>query len=250
MCSHQGAAMILVDSRVGSKELVPFIQRIGVSVQLATLEYGDACFEGHGPQGGICVGIERKTLSDMLNCIDDARYAAHQRPGMKAMYGYSIVMIEGVWKPDSATGYLMECIRTLEWRPFRYRTQMTRYSKLFRFLMTLQLAGTGVMITRDMEHTAYNITECFSYFQKRWEDHTSLLETQKLNMPSLNGRPSLVRRWAAEIDGVGVKGSMEADKMFRTPYELASSDSFVWIKAPGMGAKSARSIVRQIHETE
>ena len=244
--------MILVDSRTGSKELIPYLERISMNVKIekTTLEYGDACFEGHGPQGGICVGIERKSLSDILNCIDDARYAAHQRPGMKAMYGYSIVMVEGIWKPDSTTGYLMECIRTLEWRPFRYRTQMTRYSKLYRFLLSLQISGTCVITTRDMEHTAFNILECYQYFQKKWDDHTSLLETQKLNMPTLNGRPSLVRRWAAELDGVGVKNSMEADRMFKTPFELASSDESDWIRVPGIGAKLARSIVKQIHETE
>ena len=244
--------MILVDGRVGSKELIPYLQRISMNVKIeqTTLEYGDAAFEGHGPAGTIAVGIERKSLSDVLNCIDDARFAAHQLPGMRAMYGYNIVMVEGIWKPDSTTGYLMECIRTLEWRPFRYRTQMTRYAKLFRFLLTLQVAGLGVMITRDMEHTAYNILECYHYFQKRWEDHTSLLETQKLNMPSLNGRPSLVRRWASELDGIGVKHSMEAEKLFRTPYELASSDESDWIKISGVGAKLARSVVRQIHEVE
>ncbi|MBU6231696.1 hypothetical protein KGP36_03425 [Patescibacteria group bacterium] len=186
----------------------------------------------------------------MLNCIDDARYAAHQRPGMLAMYSKNILMLEGVWKPDSVTGYLMECVATLTWRPFRYRAQMTRYSKLFRYLLSIQLAGTCVIITRDQEHTAYNICECFSYFQKRWEDHTSLLETQTLNMPSLTGKPSLVRRWAAQIEGVGVKHSMEAERLFKTPYELASSDEHDWITVPGIGAKLARSIIKQIHETE
>ena len=244
--------MILIDGRTGSKELIPYLQRISMNVKIerANLEYGDACFEGHGPQGGICVGIERKSLSDILNCIDDARFAAHQLPGMKAMYGYNIMMVEGVWKPDSVTGYLMECIRTLEWRPLRYRTQMTRYSKLFRFLLTLQVAGMSVIITRDMEHTAYNILECYQYFQKKWADHTSLLETQKLNMPSLTGRPSLVRRWASELDGIGVKHGMEAEKLFKTPFDLARSDESDWIKVPGVGAKLARSIVKQIHETE
>lgn len=242
--------MILVDSRVGSRELLPFIDRIGPQCELATLEFGDACFEGNGPDGRIGIGVERKTLPDLLNCIDDARYSAHQRPGMMQMYQKSILMVEGVWKPDTNTGYLMECIRTLTWQPLRYRTQMTTYSKLFRYIFSLQMAGQCVIITRDMEHTAYNICECYQWWQKRWQDHTSLLETQKLNMPSLTGKPSLVRRWAAELDGVGVKHSMEAERIFRTPSELARSDESDWITIPGIGAKLARSIIKQIHERE
>lgn len=242
--------MILIDARVGSKELLPYIQRIGVKAEISHLEYGDAAFEGNGPHGRIGVGVERKTMGDILNCIDDSRYAAHQRPGMLAMYDVNILMVEGVWKPDTQSGYLMECIATLTWRPFRYRQQMTRYSKLFRYLLSVQLAGTIVIITRDMEHTAFNICECFSYFSKKWEDHTSLLETQKLNMPSLTGRPSLVRKWASDLEGVGVKYSMEAEKIFRTPYELAQSDERDWLSIPGIGVKTAQSIVKQIHEKE
>lgn len=242
--------MILIDSRVGSRELLPYIQRVGPKCELSSLEFGDACFEGNGPSGRIGIGIERKALSDILNCIDDSRYSAHQRPGMLQMYSKTILMVEGVWKPDTTTGYLMECIRTLTWQPLRYRMQMTRYSKLFRYLLSLQLAGETVIITRDLEHTAYNICECFSYFQKRWEDHTALMETQKLNMPSLTGKPSLVRRWAAELEGVGVKHSMEAERLFPTAWELARSNESEWISIPGVGAKLARSIVKQIHETE
>jgi NAD-dependent DNA ligase len=69
-------------------------------------------------------------------------------------------------------------------------------------------------------------------------------------MPSLTGRPSLVRRWASDLDGIGVKYSMEADRLFRTPWELASSSEEDWIKIPGVGARTARSIIRQIHEKE
>lgn len=240
--------MILIDNRVGSRELIPYLQRMGHKVEHTQLEYGDACFEGNGPTGRICVGVERKTISDMLSCIEDARYSAHQRPGMMAMYAHSILMIEGIWKPDSATGYLMECIATLAWRPFRHRTQMTRYSTLFRYLLSVQLAGTSVIITRDMEHTAYNIGEIYGYFCKRWEDHTALLEKQRLNIPDLKGKPSLVRRWAAELEGVGVKHSMDAERLFRTPAELAKSDETDWMQISGIGVKLARSIIREINE--
>lgn len=244
--------MILIDNRVGSRELLPYIQRMPgcYKAELTSLEFGDACFEGQGPKGSMMVGVERKTMSDILNCIDDKRYAGHQLPGMISMYQKSILMVEGVWKPDRDTGYLMECIAMLTWRPFRYRAQMTRYSKLFRYLLTIQLAGVCVICTRDLEQTAYNICECFSYFSKPWDQHTSLLEVQKLNMPSLTGKPSLVRRWASDLEGIGVKHSMEAERIFKTPYELASSDESDWIQIPGVGAKLARSVVKQIHETE
>lgn len=242
--------MILVDSRIGSKELLPHIHRVGVKAQMGQLEYGDAAFEGNGPSGRMMIGVERKTIGDLLNCIDDARYSAHQRPGMLAMYQKSMMIIEGTWKPDIQTGYLMECVAQMTWRPFRQRTQMVRYNKLFRYLLTVQFSGVAVIWSRDLEQTAFNICEIYHWFAKPWDQHTSLLEMQKLNIPSLNGRPPLVQRWAAELDGVGVKHSSEALKVFKTPYELAKSDETQWISMPGVGVKLARSVVRQIHGDE
>lgn len=242
-----GVQVILVDNRTGSKELLPYIRAAKVQCELAQLEFGDACFEGNGPEGRILVGVERKTLGDMLNCIDDARYAAHQRPGMLSMYNRSILMIEGEWKPDLHSGYMMWLAGHMTWKPFSYRSRYVAYSKLFRYLMSIQMSGVIVMQTRDLEHTAFNICECCYYFGKKWADHTALQEMQKFNLPDLNGRPSLVRRWAAALDGVGVKHSLVADKTFKTPLELAQSDELDWVRIPGIGVKLAKSIVRSIH---
>lgn len=251
--------MILVDNKSGrvtpggrepQKEILAHIHRAGVKAELTSLEFGDACFEGNGPNGKMVIGVERKTVGDMLNCIDDARYSAHQRPGMLAMYQKSVLMIEGVWKPDIQSGYLLELVNTLTWRPYRQRSLMVRYNKLFRYLLSVQFSGVTVIWSRDMEQTAYNICEIYHWFQKPWDHHTSLLEMQKLNIPALNGRPTLVQRWAAELDGVGVKHSTAAMKIFKTPYDLARSDETEWLTIPGVGVKLARSIVRQIHGGE
>jgi ERCC4-type nuclease len=227
-----------------------YIQRTGVHALSQELEFGDACFEGNGPDGKIAIGIERKKIGDMLNCIDDARYAGHQRPGMLAMYNKSVLMLEGVWKPEPVTGYLMECVAQLTWRPYKYRSQVVRYNKLFRYLISIQLSGVIVITTRDVEQTAYNIVELYHYFGKPWDGHTSLLEIQKLNIPEMRGKPSLVRRWASDLDGIGVKHSMEAEKVFKTPYDLAKSDESDWLRIQGIGVGTAQNIVKQIHGHE
>jgi ERCC4-type nuclease len=201
------------------------IHRIGVKAEMTQLEYGDACFDGNGPEDkNITIGIERKTLGDMLNCIDDARYVQHQRPGMLAMYRYNFLFVEGIWKPDIDSGYLLELVGSMNWRPPRNHSYQVRYSKLFRYLMSIQLAGTPVIMTRDLDHTAFNIVELFRYFMKKWDQHTSLLEVQKLNIPTLDGKPSLTRRWAEELEGVGGKIGRDASKVFASPYDLTCAD--------------------------
>lgn len=246
--------MILVDSRVGSIELKPHIRQCGVVVDDQMLEYGDAYFEGNGPKGTISIGVERKTIQDMLNCIEDHRYNA-QRVGMNQMYDKSFLILEGQWAPSNgcipglSPGYLCEPAKG-GWRPFSRRAgaQPVLYAKLYRYLVSVQLSGVIVTQSKDMAHTAFNICELYRYFQKRWSDHTSLLEKQKLSIPTLESKPRLVRRWASEITDIGVKYGLEAERIFKTGYGLAMGQERDWMRIKGIGAKTAIQIVKEIME--
>lgn len=242
--------MILVDRRTGSKELFPIIKSLGIPCELSDLEFGDIAFEGNTSSGRELIGVERKTLSDMLHCIDDARYSAHQKVGMAQMYRMSILMLEGLWArgtPPFLDGVLITSDDSNRWYPLRYRSQKVMYSKLYRYLLSVSLSGVVTTLSRNIHHTACNVVECYHYFQKRWQDHTSLLETQKLNIPELRGKPTLCRRWAADLTDVGVKFSMEAERMFRTPIRLAKADELEWMAIKGVGATTAQRIIREIN---
>jgi ERCC4-type nuclease len=248
--------MILVDAAVGSHELQSWIRRLGPVCDSTHLVYGDAAFEGHGPEGLCGIGVERKRLRDMLNCIDDARYTGHQRIGMSKQYQFSFLIIEGVWRPDIVSGLLYRQVtqKSLDstsnvWTPQwgqGMREQM--YYKLRRYLFSVSLSGVHVLYTRDISHTAFDIVELYHYFQKPWREHKSMLQMHQrsLTLPTLNARPNLVRRWAFELDGVGNQYAHEAGRIFRTPRQLALSDEDDWLKIPGIGPKTAIDIVRQI----
>ena len=240
--------MILVDPRVGSAELVAPLRRHQVPVESSPLEFGDVAFEGHGPDGTILVGMERKKIHDMLQCIDDARYAGHQRPGMARMYGVSFLIIEGVWgvgTPPYQDGILIEPKGSV-WIPLRYRTMRVIYAKLRRYLFSVALSGVYVIYTRDITHTVADIHECYQYFRKKWDDHTSLRETRKLNLPTLHRKPNLTRLWASDLEGIGVKHGEDAERLFRKPITLANADEIEWMRIRGVGAPTAQAVVRQI----
>lgn len=228
------------------KRIMSDIRRAGVLCEQANLEFGDFAFEGNGPNGLMAIGIERKTLHDMLNCIDDARYSAHQKVGMKSMYQVSILLLEGHWK-SSEDGFLMEGFDDgTKWGYCRPGGKRVMYSKLYRYLMSVSLSGVMITSSRNEYQSAQNVMECFHYFQKKWENHTSLLETQKLAIPQLSGKPTLVRRWASDLEGVGVKHSIEAEHVFKTPIALAQADETEWLQVPGIGVRTAQSIVKEI----
>lgn len=245
--------MILIDTKGDKPEkhpgldIINHIKALGVSCQQADLEYGDAAFEGNGPLGSIAIGIERKALHDMLNCIDDSRYSAHQRLGMGLMYKVSCLMVEGHWKPHDGNGMLMEGFSNgTAWGYNRHWGKQALYAKLYRYLISVALSGVVVTYSRDVWHTAYNIVEWYHYFQKPWRAHTALMQMQKVQIPTLNNKPTLTRKWAFAIDDIGEKLSEAAAKVFKTPHDLASADEEEWLRVPGVGVKTAQNIVREV----
>ena len=239
--------MILVDHAKGSIELLPLIQRYGVPAEKANLPYADFSFEGIGPTGNPCyVGIERKTLHDMLHCIDDSRYTGFQKVGMGQLYNVSVLLLEGNWKPHDQTLDLMEGFRDgTSWGPCKYRSRTNPYSKLYRYLISVARSGVIITYSRNMVHSAINICEWYHYWQKK--QHTSLLEVQQLNIPDMRHHPSLTRMWASDLDGVGVQKSMEAEELFKRPIVLANASEVDWMKIEGVGVSTAQKIVRQIY---
>lgn len=252
--------MILVDYKKGGTRtegapqlMVDTLTRLGLKAELSDLPFGDVAFEGRGPDGPVMVGIERKTLRDMLHCIDDARLAGHQLIGMRHIYDVRVVMLEGMWKPHDPQGWLMEGFHGgSSWGHFgvnpRGPTSQKRvlYSKLYRYLISLSLSGVIVTLSRDLFQTCFDVGEWWGYFQKPWDRHTALQEIQKVNIPTLNFKPSLTRLWANDIDEVGLKLSALAERHFRTPIKLATSEEQDWLRIPGIGVTTAQKIMRQI----
>lgn len=244
--------MILVDYRGGPEgrkipeEFVRLIKGMGVNAELNSLEYGDFAFEGKGPDGSIMIGVERKALHDLLNCIQDGSFNA-QRIGMQQMYQVSVLAVEGHWRPHDNTGVLMEGYNGgVSWGFCKWRSRRTMAAEVSRYLYSVQLAGIMTAQTRDKWHTAYTVCDLFHYFQKRWDDHTSLRDIKKIAIPMLTYHPSLVRKWANDLEGVGTKLSELAARHFKTPLKLANSDESDWLRVPGIGAKTAQDIVKQI----
>lgn len=246
--------MILLDYREENEtkkrarlDLKRHLQSLRVPVEQVTLEYGDAAFEMKGPEGPMMVGIERKGIHDMLNCIEDARLGGHQLVGMRENYDLSVLMVEGHWKPHDPSGVLMEGFNNgMSWGFCKPRGAATLYSKLYRYLISVSLSGVIVTQTRDPWHTAFCIAEWWHYGQKEWDSHISLKQLHKVALPTLNGKPSLTRKWANAIESIGVKKSELAERRFRSPLALANADETEWLKIPGIGVKTAQAIVAEI----
>jgi ERCC4-type nuclease len=147
--------MVLVDQRTGSIELVPFLEREGLTARITSLQFGDFAFDGRGPgERLIAVGIERKRIRDLLNSIRNGRFAGHQSIGLRSCYECIFLIVEGILRPHPQSG-LLEELRGRSWVVCSEGQESWTYRALEAFLTTQELmAGIHVRRTRDEAETA------------------------------------------------------------------------------------------------
>ena len=172
--------MMFLDSRVGSKDLLDPMRRFGIPVELTTLDYGDATWLGKGPDGPLPVGVELKTIGDLLSSLVSGRLTGHQIPGMVQQYHQVWLVVEGMVKPDRETGELQQ-FRGSGWRPIELGRRRFTYHDFSAFLATLETkAGVHVRQTEGRWETACLLASLYRWWQKDWESHRGHLAVVQL----------------------------------------------------------------------
>jgi ERCC4-type nuclease len=239
--------MISIDDRIGSKDLLKYFPK--GEAKLTRLQYADAAFMGKNSQGVLAVGVERKKLEDLLSSMQTGRLAGSQLIGLTSSYDVVYLIIEGLWRVG-ADGVLekLKGRKKRYWRPVILGKRKYMARELDSFLNTLQLkVGVLVRESGTARHTAMIIRNLYGWYQK--DDHISHLAIHKNRFRDedvLLTRPPLIRRIAAELDGVGWKRSLAVAKRFDSVAELARAREAEWLEIPGIGKTIAKRVVREI----
>jgi ERCC4-type nuclease len=260
--------LISVDDRIGSIELLPILQQMipslcsavkylstSPAVTSTRLLCGDICFDGQGPKGISSIGIERKRLGDMLNSIRSGRYSGGQLPQMLNFYDHSYLFIEGYYRCgyDGSLEQLQTRAHDMApalgggWVPMRLGSQIIRYTELDHFICTLQ-SKTPVKIRTSINphETCAQIISLYTHYLEPWDSHHS---HESLHVPQslvTVGKAGLVRKWAADLSGIGWQRSGAVAVKFRTGLELASAGPEEWATIPGIGKTLAHRAFDQI----
>lgn len=242
--------MLFVDSRVGSFDLAPVLKGLGAQVELTTLEFGDCAFCGNGPEGRpVQVGIELKKLNDMLSCITSGRFSGHQLPGLVQNYDRIWLVIEGIYRANPRDG-ILETRKGGDWRAVELGSRRWQYRDLESFLTTIEVRG-GVHIRRtgNREDTARIVAGLYSWWTAgEFEDHRSHLALNHATRDvALLTRPTLVRRVAAELPGIGFEKSGMIAGHFDCVKDMVNAEEHEWTTLPGIGKTIARRIISEIH---
>lgn len=248
--------MILVDDRTGSKELAPLIQRLSIPCAVSRLDSGDFRFLGNGPDSRtLCIGIERKTIPDLIDSMHSKRYAGHQLPKFVKDHDVRWLYIEGIHKCGD-NGELLVPYGGSRWGT-PYGHNQVLYRQVDNFLTSSQqLHGVLVKYTRDQSHTAQCLVNLYWWWQKAWEDHNSYkqLYTPEQTVAVIGGKLSLCRAWAAALNkstmgsvGIGFEKSAAVEAHFKgNALALATATRSQWLIPGVVGPKLSLAIVTAI----
>lgn len=240
---------MIIDRRAGSVDLYPRLQMAGVKpLELGELGYGDVQIEGRGPEGcPVLVGVEYKKLGDLAQCIDNGRLVGHQLPGMLECYGDVWLLVEGIWREGKSGA--VEVPRGAYWNPLRTGTGSFSALALQSFILTLQVKlGVKVMQTGTSTQTVSWLSALNRWWTgKEWEEHRAHLNFDNSAALALISRPSLVRRMAKELPGVGWDRSGKVSRHFASVVEMANAPQVEWETISGIGKGTARKVVEALN---
>lgn len=243
--------MIRIDPRKGSGELFPKFPKGSACLAKTQLPYGDFEFEGNGPDGPCLVGIERKTVTDLLGSMRSGRLAGHQVPGMIDRYRFPFLLLEGRYGRD-ADGYLCGPPRGFRaggrWQPIQLGTQRFLYAELEQFVTSLSvLTPIRILKADGVSESVIAILGLEKWFAKPWERHKSVYafhntaaEVQRMS------KPNLVSLIAHALKGIGADRARELGRRFRTPADLIMAGESEFEQLDGIGKTTARNIVKQL----
>ena len=205
--------VVLIDSRVGSKDLAEPLRKLGLEVEVTTLDFADVAFEGRGEHNApVDIGIELKIVPDLISSLRSGRLSGHQLPGLtgpKSVYEYAWLLIEGQWRADRH-GMLIKWKREDGWKKLH---GSMRLGELQKTLLTLELQG-GLHVHRSDRRvgTLRFITSLYHWFtDKALDQHRSHLA---IHTPHSFIPISPFRQVVAQLPGVGIKTSRAVEQCF------------------------------------
>ena len=235
--------MILIDDRQGSGEFAPLISLPHITCRL---EFADFAWSGNGENGSLNIGVERKTLLDLLSSVTTGRLSGHQLIGLTNDYDYVYLLIEGVWKPDKDSGILMKVNKHGKWEPVSQGSRRFMARDIYNYFSTLQImCGVIVVCVGNKWETVRWLEATYSWWQKKWKDHKSHLQFQRPVEHAQLVKPSLVTKIASQFDGCGMDKARKLGGRFKTLEEFFFATREELMEIEGIGKKLAESIISQ-----
>lgn len=228
------------------QDMIRAIGSMAIPVNLFT----DACFSSIDEK---IICIERKKIGDLAACINDGRFLFQMQNCKEAGADYLCLVLEGRYRRNPDDGLLEIPVWGFNsrgnhaeiWKPVQPTMMHSRFTQ---YLLELQ-RDTGIIVvhTENVRGTADTILALYQNFQTPQNEHKSLNRIFKPPTPSVQlVRPSLVRRIASELPGIGWQRSGVVAEHFQSVRAMIDADWKEWSSLDGIGKKTAQKVLKSL----
>lgn len=241
--------MILIDDRAGSKELI-HIPPLNKEAELGRLDSGDALITGNGPDGPVLVGVEVKSMSDLISSSNTGRLQGKQMPELLEEYDVAWLAHYGRYRCEPITGNLQILTPKNRWKTWTIGNKVVPYGYVESMLMTLTALGINVKRLATENETAQWIACLARWWNKPWDKHRGLHSFDNSRevslLPGMTGDMHARAKVAAQLPGVGFERAVAAAKHFGSIAEMMNAPKEEWEKIPGIGKVIAGAVTEAI----
>ena len=229
---------VWIDDRAGSKELVihPPLDKVG---ELCRLESADVMIVGKGPDEAMLIGVELKSMSDLISSISTGRLQATQIPAMLKEYDVSWLLHYGRYRACPVTGNLQILRRNNSWANHKIGSRLVPYGYIESMLLTIAALGVKIKRVATYYEAAQWIAILYRWWQKDWEKHRGMRafdNSRNLGLlPHMDQGQALRAKVAAQLPGVGFERALAAAKHFTSVEQMILADPSEWSSIPGIG---------------
>lgn len=242
--------MIKVSDADGSRELFPLFHD---GCSLEHLEHGDFTFYGIWEDDEVVsVCIERKRLLDLIQCMHDGRHMDQVRAAANAGFDFMFVFFEidiGEYRidPDRDLQWVHKG-RNGQWYPLKPKVDFIRTEN---YLNQLELyLGVRRRDTLGPMQTVASVMALHDMFQLPPSEHKSLERFRVMAPPRLDllGKPTLLRRVAKELPGIGWDRSQAVEDKFGSVLKMTEASVEDWESILGIGPTTAMNAFLDIRK--
>lgn len=251
------ARTVAIDDRAGSRELI-LLPPLDSIAKLVRLRSADISLVGNGPdETPMLVGVEYKSIFDLLASISTGRLQATQFARMIEDYDILYLLYYGEYR-CGANGDLQVAKRRDYSSLARYTThkigaRVVPYGYLEKFLFTASALGVRV------KHVAFPIEAaewvgCLArWWEKPWAAHRSLHTFDNSRAMSLTpfkaGDDPILAKVAAALPGIGFGRALAVARHFPSIEAMIEAPAEEWARVAGIGKVIAASVRRAITAT-
>jgi ERCC4-type nuclease len=257
--------MILIDDRAGSRELIK-IAPLDKCAELTRLDSADVCMSGLGPHGPISIGVEVKSIFDMISSLSSGRLQGEQIPKMlESGYDTKWLLYYGSYRASPVNGNFQIHKRIkgkVTWTDYVLGKRTIPYSYVEAFLVSPAFTQLGILSKRviDIEEVVAWLMTLYRTWSKPYDKHKSMnVIYNNVAAGSAGFNPALSvlprasdkgtqkrARIAASLPGVGYERAMAAAAHFTSVREMINASAEEWALVSGIGKVLGRSIVEAV----